>query len=163
MHKPFSIRPLSTLPRLYRCFPLRLLTPSPLRSLQSPERPPRFPPPLSTLAPFSYPLILSQPFSLRKCRSAIHLSFSSSFLSFLLLPFHFLSVSLVVCLSLSLSLLSSFLCVQGRSTFLFSFFFPSSTSEKLPAPDFFSITLFPIEHYPSHALSRRATARLPAI
>ena len=44
------------------------------------------PPPLSTLAPFSYPFILSQPFSLRKRRSAIH--YSSSFLFFLLLSFN---------------------------------------------------------------------------
>lgn len=89
-------------------------SPAPLiRSLQPPERPPRFPSPLSTLAPFSYPLILSQPFSLRKRRSAS----SSSFLSFLSFPFHFLSVSL----SLSFS---SFLCVvQGRSTSLLAFFF----------------------------------------
>lgn len=34
--------------------------------------------PLSTLAPFSYPLILSQPFSLQKRRSAIH-PFPSTF------------------------------------------------------------------------------------
>lgn len=138
MHKPFSIRPpLYPLP-----LPLSSVSLLPIRSLQPPDRPPRFPPPLSTLAPFSYPLILSQPFSLRKRRSAIHLSSSSSFL-FLLFP-------------LSFSLYFSFLCVvQGCSIALlaFSFFLPSSTSEKPPAPGFFSITLFPIEHCPSRSFS----------
>lgn len=143
MHKPFSIRPpYLPSPAHTAAFPLRFLShpPPPFGVCNPPERPPRFPPPLSTLAPFSYPLILSQPFSLRKCRSAIHLSSSSTFLSFLPFPFHFLYFP--YCLSLSFSLLFFFLCVQGHSTVLSSFFLPFFTSEKSPAPDFFSITLF---------------------
>lgn len=102
------------------------------------------PPPLSTLAPFSYPLILSQPFSLRKRRSAIH--HSSSFLFFLLLsfnsppsppplssffPFPFFNASFK---DVSLPCLHS----------LFSLFF--FTSEKLLSSSFFSISLFLIEY-----------------
>lgn len=85
-----------------------LLPPS-IRSLQPSERPSRFPPPLSTLAPFNYPLILivSQPFSLRKRRSAIHFFSSSFFLSFPPLPPLSLS-PLSLALSLPLFLLSFF-------------------------------------------------------
>lgn len=69
---------------------------------------------LSTLAPFSYPLILSQPFSLRKRRSAIHPFSSFFFLSF---PFSF-RVS-----PLSLSLLFLY---AARERFISLSMFPSS-------------------------------------
>lgn len=98
--------------------------------------------PLSTFAPFSYPLILSQPFSLRKRRSAIHP-----------FPFHLLA-SLVFSLLLSLapsalsSLFFSYALLEDvplpcQRSLLSSF----SASEETLA--FFSITLFS-----SFALSR---------
>lgn len=77
------------------------------------------PPPLSTLAPFSYPFILSQPFSLRKRRSAIH--YSSSFLFFLLLSFNSSFSFLLILPSLSPLLLPS-LPLPLSSSFLFPFF-----------------------------------------
>lgn len=110
------------------------------------------PPPLSTLAPFSYPFILSQPFSLRKRRSAIH--YSSSFLFFLLLSFNSppslpspspLSPSLFLLPSSFLFFNASFKDVSFpclRSLFSLFFF----TSEKLLSSSFFSISLFLIEY-----------------
>lgn len=146
MHKPFYSPPIYPLP------PVPLLSPSSSypffasRSLQSPERPLRFPPPLSTLAPFSYPLILSQPFSLRKCRSAIHLSSSSSSLpsypSFSF-PFHFLCFFCYLFLSIFLLFMyrsrtfhflvlffSPFLYIRetSRSRFLFYHSIPDRAS-----------------------------------
>lgn len=104
MHKPSSVRSLSIPFRPYQLLSLPPYPPT--RSLQLPPPPPPsvlvalgrlFLFPLSTLAPFSYPLILSQPFSLRKRRSAIHL-FP---LPFSFYPFHFPSL----CFSLFLSIL----------------------------------------------------------
>lgn len=147
---------LSILSCLCCCFPLRLLIPPLLWSLQSPEHPPRFPPPLSTLAPFSYPLILSQS-TLFHCENVVRQFTSpfplSSYLSYPF-PFYFLSVWFVASLSLSPFLLFMF---KDVPLFLLFSFFPLSLSEKPPFPDFFSITLFPIEHCPSHALSRNCS------
>lgn len=127
MHKPFSIRPPpppSTLSRPHRCFspspPFPPPPPPPFGVCNLPERPPRFPPPLSTLAPFSYPLILSQPFSLRKCRSAIHLSPSSTFLAFL--PFSFYFLCFPYCLFLYFS--SFFFMRRTRTFHRLVLFFP---------------------------------------
>lgn len=155
MHKPFSIRPppLSTLSRPHRCFSPSPPFPPPFGVCNLPERPPRFPPPLSTLAPFSYPLILSQPFSLRKCRSAIHLSSSSTFLSFLPLSFYFLCFP--YCLFLSIFL---FFFMRRSRTFhrLVLFFPPFLYIRKISRSRF--LFYYSIEHCPSCALFRRATA-----
>lgn len=127
----------------------------------TPERSCRPRPPLSlfsllTLAPFSYPLILSQPFSLRKRRSAIHPSSSFFSLSFSIFLFY-----------VSLFLFLAFFKRCSRTLhFLVNVLFPSRFSrirENPCALGFFSITPFPIEHYPLHALSWRAVARLPII
>lgn len=116
MHKPFSIRPLSTLSRLYRCSLLRLLTPFGVCN------------PLNVLLVFRHLfrlLLLSathlysvNPFH---CENVV-LQFTfplplPSYPSFL-----FLSIfSLFFLLFLSFSLLFFLCVVQGRSTFLFSF------------------------------------------
>jgi len=138
MHKPSSVRSLS-IP--FRPYQLLSLPPySPTRSFQPPSvlvalgRLFLFP--LSTLAPFSYPLILSQPFSLRKRRSAIHPSSS----------FFFLSISIfLLCVSLFF-FLSFFMRCSRTLHFLVNvlFFFLLSRIRENPCVlDFFSITPFP--------------------
>lgn len=158
MHKPFSIRPppQSTLSRPYRCFsPSPPFPPPPFGVCNLPERPPRFPPPLSTLAPFSYPLILSQPFSLRKCRSAIHLSSSSIFLSFLPFSFYFLCFPYYLFLSTFLFFYPSFKDIPPSCSLFSSL---SLHQKNLPLQISFLLLYSSIEHCPSCALFRRATA-----
>lgn len=108
--------------------------------------------PLSTLAPFSYPLILSQPFSLRKRRSAIHPSSSFFFQSF---PFS-------SCVPLFLFLF--FFIRRSRTLhFLVNVLSFLQDQRKSLCSRLFSITPFSIEHYPMHALSWRAATQLPTI
>lgn len=116
MHKPSSVRSLSLPSLAHTDFSLfaslfpHLAVYNPPSGLSS-FLVAAFSSPLSTFAPFSYPLILSQPFSLRKRRSAIHP-----------FPFHLLaSLVFSLLLSLALSALSSlfFLCsARGHSTSL---------------------------------------------
>lgn len=162
MHKPFYSPFLSTLSRLYRCFPLHLLTPSSLRGVCNP------PSVLFVFRRLFRLLLLSathlysvNPFH---CENVV-LQFTFPLLLplfLLILPSLFLSIFSVFLLSFSLHFPSFYVSFKDVPLSR-SFFLPSSTSEKPPAPDFFSITLFPIESRPSHALSRKATARLPTI
>lgn len=119
MHKPSSVHPPFPYPPslFVSLFPHSEFA-TPLNALFVLRRP--FLVSLSTLAPFSYLLILSQPFSLRKRRSAIHPFPSSTFPS----P----SFSLTV----FLRALFPFLCAaRGRSTSL-SMFPLSLHQRKLP-------------------------------
>lgn len=146
MHKPFSIRP----PPLHlpspahtAAFPLRLLSHPhphpPLRSLQSPRASSSFSAASFDSCSFQLPTYTQSTLFIAK------MSFCNSpflFLYLLSLPSLFLLFPLSPLLSLS-PLFFFFLCVvQGHSTVLFSLFLSFSTSEKSPAPDFFSITLF---------------------
>lgn len=161
MHKPFSIRLLSTLSRLYRCFPLRLLTP-PFHS--------KFATPWASFS-FSAASFDSCSFQLptyTHCQSTLFIA-KTSFRNPLFLFFFLLVLSSPLPLSLALSLppfLLSFFFMHCSRMFHFLVsvhFFLFLYIRKSPVPGFFSITLFLIEHRLWHALSWRATARLPAI
>lgn len=166
MHKPSSVRPLSTTlfpptPALLS-FSLFLSLLPPRHSefatprathLVSPPPPPplALPPSLSTLAPFSYPLIFSQPFSLRKRRSAIH-PFSS-----LSLPRPYFLFSLVPCPFPVLFF--PFLCAaRGRSNSLSAFSpLPFSTSERERENSLFPPWLCQASFLPLHPRSSIAS------
>lgn len=114
MHKPFSVRSLSALSLLYRCFPLRLLTPLPLSfGVCNPPR---------ASSSFSVASFDSCSFQLPTYTQSTLFIAKTSFCLFLFLLVHpFLSFSFPLCFSLSFS---SFLCVvQGRSASLLAFFF----------------------------------------
>lgn len=150
MHKPFSIHPLLSI--------LSHTAASPFVSLSHPSF--GVCNPLSILLVFRrlFRLLLlsvthlysvSQPFFIAK------MSFCNSpflFLFLLILPFHFLSVCLVVSLSLSLSFSSFHVSFKDVPLFLVFFFPPFLYIRETSLPDLLSITLFPIEHCPSHTL-----------
>lgn len=163
MHKPSSVRPISI---LFRSYQLLSLPPySPTRSLQPPSvlvalgRLFLFS--LSTLSPFDS-CSFQLPTYTQSTLFIAKTSFCNS--SFLFLFLSILSIFLL-CVSLFFFLSFFIRCSRTLHFLVNVLFFPLffRIRENPCALGFFSITPFPIERYPLHALSSRAAVRLPII